>query len=102
MKKNNKNSDFLGATTCHLYKTTKMLYSNNMNYINLPKPMSVDNIDVKRLMNKLDNYDIHYDSIKYDGYMTTIVTNAIPMAIFKLISSKFTYMITTKEKICQK
>ena len=57
----------------------------------IPKPINVD-VDIDRLKKTLYNNDIHYDSITYDGYMTTIFTNAIPMSIFNLIKSKFTFM----------
>ena len=72
----------------------------------LPKPSMLD-IDIDRLKKTLYNNDIHYDSITYDGYMTTIFTNAIPMSIFNLIKTKFTYMdftnLTKKgQTLCQK
>ena len=57
----------------------------------IPKPINVD-VDIDRLKKTLYNNDIHYDSITYDGYMTTIFTNAIPMSIFNLIKTKFTFM----------
>jgi len=74
--------------------------------INLPNPIMLD-IDVDRLKKTLYNNDIHYDSITYDGYMTTIFTNAIPMSIFNLIKTKFYYMnyikLTKKgQTLCQK
>ena len=63
-----------------------------MNYkIDIIKPIMLD-IDIDRLKKTLYNNDIHYDSITYDGYMTTIFTNAIPMSIFNLIKTKFTFM----------
>ena len=49
----------------------------------------IDKIDIARLKKMFYNNDIHYDSITYDGYMTTIFTNAIPMSIFNLIKTKF-------------
>ena len=57
----------------------------------IPKPINID-LDIDRLKKTLYNNDIHYDSITYDGYMTTIFTNAIPMSIFNLIKTKFTFM----------
>ena len=57
----------------------------------IPKPINID-VDIDRLKKTLYNNDIHYDSITYDGYMTTIFTNAIPMSIFNLIKTKFTFM----------
>ncbi len=72
----------------------------SMNHIYFPKPMSIDNIDVDRLKNKFDDNDIHYNSITFDGYIIKIITNAIPMSIFNLLKTKFTYMTytnTTKE-----
>ena len=74
--------------------------------IKLPKPIMLD-IDIDRLKKTLYNNDIHYDSITYDGYMTTIFTNAIPMSIFNLIKTKFSYMnyinLTKKgQTLCQK
>ena len=59
--------------------------------ITLLKPIMLD-IDIDRLKKTLYNNDIHYDSITYDGYMITIFTNVIPMIIFNLIKTKFTYM----------
>ena len=44
----------------------------------IPKPINID-VDIDRLKKTLYNNDIHYDSITYDGYMTTIFTNAIPI-----------------------
>ena len=74
--------------------------------ITLPKPIMLD-IDIDRLKKTLYNNDIHHDSITYDGYMTTIFTNAIPMSIFNLIKTKFSYMnyinLTKKgQTLCQK
>ena len=57
----------------------------------IPKPINID-VNIDRLKKTLYNNDIHYDSITYDGYMTTIFTNAIPMSIFNLIKTKFTFM----------
>ena len=57
----------------------------------IPKPINID-VDIDRLKKTLYNNDIHYDSITYDGYMTTIFTNGIPMSIFNLIKTKFTFM----------
>ena len=57
----------------------------------IPKPINID-VDIDRLKKTVYNNDIHYDSITYDGYMTTIFTNAIPMSIFNLIKTKFTFM----------
>ena len=57
----------------------------------IPPPINID-VDIDRLKKTLYNNDIHYDSITYDGYMTTIFTNAIPMSIFNLIKTKFTFM----------
>ena len=59
--------------------------------ITLLKPIMLD-IDIDRLKKTLYNNDIDYDSITYDGYMITIFTNVIPMIIFNLIKTKFTYM----------
>ena len=55
-------------------------------------------IDIDRLKKTLYNNDIHYDSITTDVYMTTIITNALPKAIFNLIKTKFTTITYTKEK----
>jgi hypothetical protein len=71
--------------------------------INIPKPIMIDKIDIARLKKMFYNNDIHYDSITTNGYMTTIITNAIPKAIFNLIKTKFTTINYTKEDtICQK
>jgi len=71
--------------------------------INIPKPIMIDKIDIARLKKMFYNNDIHYDSITTNGYMTTIITNAIPKAIFDLIKTKFTTINYTKEDtICQK
>ena len=59
--------------------------------ITLLKPIMLD-IDIDRLKKTLYNNDIDYNSITYDGYMITIFTNVIPMIIFNLIKTKFTYM----------
>ena len=59
--------------------------------ITLFKPIMLD-IDIDRLKKTLYNNDIDYDKITYDGYMITIFTNVIPMIIFNLIKTKFTYM----------
>ena len=68
--------------------------------ITLLKPIMLD-IDIDRLKKTLYNNDIDYNSITYDGYMITIFTNVIPMIIFNLIKTKFTYMnyinLTKKE-----
>ena len=58
----------------------------------------IDKIDIDRLKKMFYNNDIHYDSITTDGYMTTIITNALPKAIFNLIKTKFTTINYTKEK----
>ena len=63
----------------------------------IPKPINID-VDIDRLKKTLYNNDIHYDSITTDGYMTTIITNALPKAIFNLIKTKFTTITYTKEK----
>ncbi len=71
--------------------------------IDIPKPIMIDKIDIARLKKMFYNNDIHYDSITTNGYMTTIITNAIPKAIFNLIKTKFTTINYTKEDtICQK
>ena len=63
----------------------------------------INKIDIARLKKMFYNNDIHYDSITTNGYMTTIITNAIPKAIFDLIKTKFTTINYTKEDtICQK
>ena len=49
-------------------------------------------IDIDRLKKTLYNNDINYDSITFNGYMTTIITNTNPNKIFDLISSKFNVM----------
>ena len=67
-----------------------------INKITLPKPMMIDDIDIDRLKKKFDNNDIHYNSITTDGYLITIITNAIPMSILNLLKSKFTFMYTDK------
>ena len=38
----------------------------------------------------------HYNSITTDGYLITIITNAIPMSILNLLKSKFTFMYVDK------
>ena len=71
--------------------------------IDIPKPIMIDKIDIARLKKMFYNNDIHYDSITTNGYMTTIITNAIPKSIFNLIKTKFTTITYTKEDtICQK
>ncbi len=67
-----------------------------INKITLPKPMMIDDIDIDRLKKKFDNNDIHYNSITTDGYLITIITNAIPMSILNLLKSKFTFMYVDK------
>ena len=67
-----------------------------INKITLPKPMMIDDIDIDRLKKKFDNNDIHYNSITTDGYLITIITNAIPMSILNLLKSKFTAMFVDK------
>lgn len=67
-----------------------------INKLTLPKPMMIDNIDIDRLKKKFDDNDIHYNSITTDGYLTTIITNAIPMSILNLLKSKFTFMYIDK------
>ena len=67
-----------------------------INKITLPKPMMIDDIDIDRLKKKFDNNDIHYNSITTDGYLITIITNAIPMSILNLLKSKFTFMYVVK------
>ena len=58
--------------------------------------MMIDDIDIDRLKKKFDNNDIHYNSITTDGYLITIITNAIPMSILNLLKSKFTFMYVDK------
>ena len=58
--------------------------------------MMIDDIDIDRLKKKFDNNDIHYNSITTDGYLITIITNAIPMSILNLLKSKFTFMFVDK------
>ena len=67
-----------------------------INKITLPKPVMIDDIDIDRLKKKFDNNDIHYNSITTDGYLITIITNAIPMSILNLLKSKFTFMYVDK------
>ena len=67
-----------------------------INKITLPKPMMIDDIDIDRLKKKFDNNDIHYNSITTDGYLITIIPNAIPMSILNLLKSKFTFMYVDK------
>ena len=67
-----------------------------INKLTLPKPMMIDDIDIDRLKKKFDDNDIHYNSITTDGYLTTIITNAIPMSILNLLKSKFTFMYIDK------
>jgi len=71
-------------------------YMSMINKITLPKPMMIDDIDIDRLKKKFDNNDIHYNSITTDGYLITIITNAIPMSILNLLKSKFTFMYVDK------
>ena len=64
-------------------------------------------IDIDRLKKTLYNNDIDYDKITYDGYMITIFTNVIPMIVFNLIKTKFTFInyinLTKKgQTLCQK
>ena len=61
--------------------------------ITLMKPVMLNgDIDIDRLKKKFDDNDIHYNSITTDGYLISIITNAIPMSILNLLKSKFTAM----------
>ena len=60
--------------------------------IELIKPIMLDNINIDRLKKTLYNNNIDFNSITFDGYMTTIITNTNPDKIFDLISSKFNFI----------